>query len=246
MFTTAIFACIIAAAQAQPPSLPTKYSVTLAWSQVIPSGTAHFKHQRWYDLDGQRYRDDTFSTDSGLKTDEVLEFPGENKRYDENVQTGVCNEQPDQSEIDGFVKTYPDMVPSDDTVGGVKAQKWSKKFTGYNVAVWFAKGDPKVADGTPLQTYNSYNEEQKVMVKGLTRITAYNTKVSDKDFALPAACATPVTPSPTPKPPKPADDKHWNRDWTSTECKCMKTKYIGTYKTEADCMAVECPKVESA
>jgi len=239
-----MIACILGLASAQPPAMPSQYAITLVWSQDIPSGTVHFKHNRWYDLTGQQYRDDTISTTSGIKTDEVLEFPStDHKRYDQNVATGVCTEQPDQSEIDGFVKTYADMTSESVTLGGVKAMKWSKKFTGYNVAVWFAKGDAKVADDTPLQTYNSYYEEQKVIAGGITRISGYKTKFDSKTvFALPESCKTPVTPSPTPKPPKPADNKHWNRDWTSTKCQCMKVTYIGVYATEADCMATECPK----
>lgn len=245
MFTKIMIACILALASAQPPTMPEQYGLTLVWSQVIPSGTVHFKHDRWYDLTGQQYRDDTYSTTSGLKTDELLEFPKQasGKRYDQNIVTGVCTEQPDQSEINGFVLTFADMTGEAVTLNGIKAMKWSKKFPGYNVAVWFAKGDSKVKDDTPLQTYNSYQEEQKVVVGGITRISGYSTKIDTKSvFALPDSCKTPVTPAPTPKPPKPADNKHWNRDWTSSECKCMEVKYIGTYATEADCMATECPK----
>ena len=135
------------------------------------------------------------------------------------------------------------MKVEDDTVGDVKAKKYSKKFTGYSIAVWLADGNEKVKDGTPLQTYNSYNEEQKVQVKGLIRITGYTTKFdADETFALPDSCKTPLTPAPTPKPPKPADSKHWIRDWTSSTCKCMKVAYIGTYESDSDCMSVECPK----
>ena len=180
------------------PTVPTTYGVTLTWSQELPTGVAHFKHQRWYDLKAQKYRDDTFSTSSGDKVDEVLQLPGEKKRYDDNTETGVCSVQQDESHIDGFIKTYPDMKVEDDTVKGVKAKKYSKDFTGYTVAVWFADGDEKVKDGTPLQTYNSYNEQQGVMVKGLTTISDYVTSFdADKTFALPDSCKTPITPAPT-------------------------------------------------
>jgi hypothetical protein len=43
-------------------------------------------------------------------------------------------------------------------------------------------------------------------------------------------------------PSKPADNTHWNRDWTSAKCQCMNVTNISFFATEADCMATECPK----
>jgi hypothetical protein len=53
-------------------------------------------------------------------------------QYDMNYGTEVCLEQPDQSQINGFVQTWSDMKESDDTVNGVKAKKYFKAFEQYN------------------------------------------------------------------------------------------------------------------
>ena len=146
----------------------------------------------------------------------------------------------------GFFRAAEPTAPSwveDDVVDGVKAKKFTRALTAYTISVWFAEGDAKVADGTPLQTYNSYNEEQKVMVGGIIKISGWTTDFDhDKTFGLPGSCKHPTTPAPTPTPPKPDDRKHWIRNWNSSGCTCMQVTYIGTYLTKSECMSTECTK----
>jgi len=236
---------------ATSPTMPEAYSVTLAWTQQTDSGAQHFKVIRWYDLNAQKYRADTYSSVTGKRMEEVLELPATmHKRFSHDLQIGGCREQPDQSRIDGFIPVLSgsDVKVEDDTVAGTKAKKYTKKFAGYTVSVWFASGDSKVADGAPLQLYNSYNEEQKVQVGGIIRISNYDTKFdSDTIFALPEPCTHPATPAPAePTPPPTPSNKHWSRDWSrTTGCGCVHTEWTGVYTSEAACMDTECkpPKV---
>jgi hypothetical protein len=225
------------------PAMPSAYSLTLTWSMETPTNTQHFKHMRWYDLDAQKYRDDQISTSNNELTDQVIELPSsEHKKYDHNILTSTCREQPDESRIDGFVPILTDATVEDDTVRGIAATKYTKKFAQYTKSVWFSK-DKHV----PLQVYDSYMEEQKASIGGIIRISSYSPEVADIAFGLPGACKHPITPEPTgPPTAPPKSQKHWIRDWTRTDCGCQQVEWTGIYLTEATCISTECKPTKVA
>jgi len=235
---------LAAFASAGEPPMPGTYQMTLSWIDVRnPSKPQTFEHNRWYDLENQLYRDDTIQGTEVTET--IVERPGQDKRkYDWDKVRGLCTNSTFQSRIEGFVPVYPGMDVAADTVQGVKATKYTKNLLQYNVSVWFSKGDSKVADGIPLQVYNSYDAEQKTHAQGITKITNFKAKVEKDDFKLSDKCEIgAVTPAPTPvvPTPSPADQPHWLRDWSRTDCGCKKVSWTGDFKTEDLCMKTECP-----
>merc|ERR1711924_22642 len=195
--------------------------MNLSWTDVRdPSQPKAFKHNRWYDLQNQIYRDDTLEGDE--VTEVIVERPAQDQRkYDWDKVRHLCTNSTFTSKIEGFILSYPDMEEDVDTVDGVKSSKYTKNLLQYNVSVWFSKGDSKVADGVPLQVYNSYDETQKTHKDGLTKISNFKGKVDSDDFKLSEQCATgSVTPAPTPVVPTPApgDRPHLIRDWSKTDC----------------------------
>ena len=88
---------LVGCASAQP-TMPQQYYVQLTWQQTSSTGVLnHFKHDRYYDISGQLYRDDTFGTDGSAIVETKIQKPTSDKlSYDMNFATGVCLEQPDQ------------------------------------------------------------------------------------------------------------------------------------------------------
>jgi hypothetical protein len=240
-FTSAM--CFATFTSANPPPMPNAYSMTLSWTDLRTPVPTKYEHNRWYDLTNQLYRDDTIQ--NGDATEVIIERPSlDQRKYDWDKVRGLCTNSTFQAKIDGFVPVFEGMTEISEMVDGIKATKYTKNLLQYNVSVWFSKGDPKVADNTPLQVYNSYDAETKTHQYGLTKITKFNPTVDPAIFKLSEQCSTgAVTPAPTPvvPTPSPKDQPHWLRDWSKSTCACKEVTWVGDFQTEAECMKVECP-----
>ena len=229
-------------AAAAQPAMPGSYQLSLNWQQATADGkTYDFMHNRWYDITNQLYRDDTVL--AGSVTEKIIQRPTlDFCQYDYDIVRNICKNTTNAASIDGFVLFYGGMTSESDIVDGVQATKWSKALYQYNISIWVASGDSTVADGTPIQVYNSYDEQTGTHVGGLTHITSYNTTLDKDAFVLDAICEHPQVPTPAPAPtPSPVDAPHYLRNWASKTCDCMKVSYTGLYQNYEDCMSVECP-----
>jgi hypothetical protein len=235
-------AAAAASATLMPPTMPDDYYVRLTWSENVANNTYQFAHLRWYDLTNQQYRDDTVNpADYSAVYDTTLEKPASNQQlWDMDYQRGTCTTRKFVAHIDGYVQTWNNMTCALTTLqhGGaaVKSIKCTKTFVGpYDISVWWGQGDKNVADGTPLQQYNSNDEKNGFSV---VTLSDYNTSIAGA-FTVPPKCAGLVPPAPTPPAPTP-DAPHWMRDWSKTACSCIHVAYVAGYMTEGDCLAKEC------
>jgi hypothetical protein len=184
------------------PKVDQSCSYKIKWASTIAGREYSYAHYEYYDIVGQRHRDNQLGTLCSIVATTVELGGSKKEAFHYDGKTLECAKYPFTAVISQFILTYPSMqLKATEMANGVLCDKWAITFPpspatpiAFTVAAWF-----KVNSSVPVKMYNSNDELNNITHGGFRYISYYSNSVADTDFAIPTGCDGNLTASPAPR-----------------------------------------------